>query len=166
MDYLMIEVTAAQQSAYRERANMLKGSERRRYMASVVQILGRGGQRYAESVLGWNRRTVRKGMAELTSGISQTDHFAARGRKRSEERLPHLLEELRAIADAQRRCRETSGTEPGISGVSATAVRRALIAQKIYPEPLVPALATIRKKLIDLGYQLHPARTPPTQSST
>jgi hypothetical protein len=33
-------------------------------MAEVVQALGRGGQRLAESILGWNRKTIRKGALE------------------------------------------------------------------------------------------------------
>ena len=43
----------------------LKGSERREYMARVVHLLGRGGQSFAEQVLGWNRGTIRKGQREL-----------------------------------------------------------------------------------------------------
>ena len=71
-------------------AKQLKGSERRLFKARVVKLLGRGGQAYAERELGWNRRTIRKGSGELASGVVQEDNFAARGRKRAEEHLPHL----------------------------------------------------------------------------
>jgi hypothetical protein len=65
-------------------------------MARVVKLLGWGGQSYAERELGWNRRTIRKGSGELTSGVVQEDNFAARGRKRAEE---HLLEDIEELVE-------------------------------------------------------------------
>ena len=49
-------------------------------MAQVVNLLGRGGQRFAESVLGWNRGTIRKGFIELESGRPIADRYCHRGR--------------------------------------------------------------------------------------
>lgn len=71
----------------------LKGDTRRIFMAKVVEILGLGGQRRAERELGWNRGTIRKGQHELENG-SMSDNFSARGRKKAEEHLPHLLEDI------------------------------------------------------------------------
>ena len=48
---------------------LLRGSERRLFMARTVQVLGPGGQRRAEQELGWNRWTIRKGLHELHSGL-------------------------------------------------------------------------------------------------
>lgn len=160
----MIEISAAQQTHYRETAQRLKGSERRIFMAGVVQALGRGGQRYVERTFGWNRRTVRKGLAELTSGISQVDHFSARGRKRVEARLPHLLADLRAIVDSQ--AQSAGYPSPRVINLSAAAIRRQLIEQKGYSIESVPSVTTISKKLSELGYGLRPTREshPPKQS--
>jgi hypothetical protein len=58
---------------------VLHGSERRLFMARIVQLLGPGGQRRAERELGWNRVTIRKGLHELTSGIRCVDAFCLRG---------------------------------------------------------------------------------------
>jgi hypothetical protein len=69
----------------------LKGSERRLFMAQTVKELGKGGQRRAQDLLGWDRTTIRKGMHELESGITCVDAFNARGRKRAEGHLPNLL---------------------------------------------------------------------------
>jgi hypothetical protein len=44
-------------------------------MAEVVRSLGIGGQTFAERELGWNRRTIRKGMGELTSGQALEDGY-------------------------------------------------------------------------------------------
>jgi len=51
-------------------------------MARAVRDLGRGGQRLAESELGWCRGTVRKGRHELDSGITCREGFALRARKK------------------------------------------------------------------------------------
>src|SRR5437868_11756262 len=82
-------------------AKDLKGSARRMFMARTVQALGEGGQRLAERELGWNRQTIRKGTQEVEQGLACIDGFRLRGRKRSEEHLPHLLGDLTAIVDAR-----------------------------------------------------------------
>ena len=60
-------------SLYIKTAQKLKGSDRRQFMAEVVKGLGIGGQTLAERELGWNRRTIRKGMQELNSGQAIED---------------------------------------------------------------------------------------------
>jgi hypothetical protein len=70
-------------------------------MAEVVKGLGRGGQIIAERELGWNRRTIRKGMQELEHGMSIADSFKLRGRKRTEENLPSLLSDIVSIVEPQ-----------------------------------------------------------------
>lgn len=120
------------------------------FMARVVQTLGRGGQRYVEKVFGWNRRTVRKGIAELTCGVAQVDHFSARGRKRVEARLPHLLEDL---------C-ELIATQSQVA-LTVVALRQQLIEQKAYAAEALPCLATLRKRLKALGYPLRSAQKVP-----
>ena len=68
-------------------------------MADVVRTLGRGGQRFAEKYLGWNRKTIRKGIQERESGQPLEDRFHERGRKKIEEHLPSLLEDIREIVE-------------------------------------------------------------------
>lgn len=51
---------------YSQTANNLSGEKRRLFMAQVVNSLGRGGQRYVEEKLHWNRGTVRRGQKELS----------------------------------------------------------------------------------------------------
>ena len=61
------ELSAEMAQIYIDTADQLKGERRRIFMAQVVTGLGRGGQRYAEKILGWNRSTIRKGMGELAA---------------------------------------------------------------------------------------------------
>ncbi len=86
-------------SLYIKTAKKLKGSDRRQFMA--LKSLGIGGQTLAEKELGWNRRTIRKGMQELESGIAIIDGYHRSGRKRVEIRLPNLLRDIQSIVDPQ-----------------------------------------------------------------
>jgi hypothetical protein len=143
---------------YRETAQPLKGSERRLFMARVVKALGAGGQRQAECELGWNRRTVRKGMHELESGVVCLDGYSARGGTAAEEHQPNLLTDIKAIVDGQ------SQTEPRFESnrlytrLSAAEGRHQLIVQKGYHDTELPSQETIRVKLNALGYRLRTIR--------
>ena len=132
-------------------------------MARTVQALGPGGQRLAERELGWNRGTMRKGMHELERGIVCVDAFSSRGRKRSEEHLPNLLNDITAIVDGQSQADPQFRT----TRLTATEVRRQLIAQKGYRDEELPTAETIGTKLNQLGYypkqvaKSHPQKNSP-----
>ena len=81
-------------------AEQLKGSARRMFMAETVQQLGYGGASAAQDKLGWNRGTVRKGLKELENG-PVGDRFSDRGRKKSEELFPSLLEDIKKIVEPE-----------------------------------------------------------------
>jgi hypothetical protein len=132
----------------------LHGSERRLFMARIVQLLGPGGQRRAEQELGWNRVTLRKGMHELTSGIHCIDAFCWRGRKRSEEHLPTLLADIKSLVDAQCQTDPTFQTQRLYTRLTAAAVRQQLIKQFGYRHRDLPTEETIRCKMHQLGYHL------------
>ena len=69
-----MEWTESLKEVLQETAKTLKGASRRRFMAQIVLELGHGGQSKAERELGWNRGTIRKGIYEITSGITQRDN--------------------------------------------------------------------------------------------
>src|SRR5438105_11854541 len=133
-------------------AKDLKGSARRRFLARTVQALGEGGQRLAERELGWNRQTIRKGKQEVEQGLACLDGFKLRGRKRSEEHLPNLLGDITAIVDAQSQADPQFRTTRLYTRLTATEVRRQLIAQRGYSDEELPTEETIARKLNDLGY--------------
>jgi len=144
----------ATKQVYRETAQALKGSDRRLFMARVVKGLGDGGQRQAERELGWNRRTIRKGLHELVSGYGCVDGYAGRGRLRAEERLPHLLEDIRDLVDGQSQTDARFESSRLYTRLSAAQVRAQLVVQKGYAEADLPSQETIRVKLNALGYRL------------
>jgi hypothetical protein len=135
-----------------ETAKSVKGSARRLFLARTVRALGEGGQRLAERELGWNRGTIRKGLHELEHGIVCIDAFSLRGRKRSEEHLPNLLNDMTAIVDGQSQADPQFRTNRLYTRLTAAEVRRQLIAQKGYRDEELPTAETIATKLNKLGY--------------
>jgi hypothetical protein len=149
-----MELSDETKQVYIETAKALKGSERRLFMARVVKRLGEGGQRRAARELGWDRETIRKGQHELASGLVCLDGYAGRGRKRAEERLPHLLADITDIVDGQSQTDARFESSRLYTRLSAAQVRAQLIVQKGYSEAQLPSQETIRVKLNVLGYRL------------
>jgi Rhodopirellula transposase DDE domain len=142
-------------------AQSLKGSDRRVFMARIVQELGPGGQVRAARELHWGRMTIRKGLHELHSGLRCADAFAGRGRKRAEDHLPHLLTDLRALVDSQSQADPQFRTQRLYTRLTAAEVRRQLILQKGYTDAELPTAETIGSKLNALGY--YPTKVAKTQ---
>lgn len=149
-----IELSDEQKRLYRETAETLSGHERRVFMARVVKSLGRGGQRQAERELGWDRAVIRRGRHELDSGMRWIEAYGARGRKRAEEHLPGLLEDIKAIVAEQSQTDPSFESSRLYTRLSAAAVRQALMTLKGYTDAELPCEETIRVKLNDLGYRL------------
>jgi hypothetical protein len=133
-------------------ADNLKGHARRIFMAKIVKELGKGGQRLAEIEMGWNRVTIRKGMKELESGLTCLENLSARGRKKIEEHLPNLLDDIKEIVDSQSQTDPSFKTKRLYRRISAEEIRQQLMIQKDYDEQELPCEETIRRKLNYLGY--------------
>ena len=161
-----MELTDSLKELFIETAKILKGSARRVFMARTVKELGVGGQRRAERELGWSRAIIRKGTRELESGVPIQDNFAARGRKRAEVHLPHLLTDIAAIVDSQSQTDPQFRSTRLYTRLSAAEVRRQLLAQKGYTDTELPTAETIGAKLNALGYfPKKVAKTQPQKTS-
>jgi len=147
-----MELTEPVKDLLVQTAKALKGSACRLCMARTVQALGDGGKLLAERELGWNRGTNSLGMHELERGIVCLDGFRLRGRKRSEDHLPNLLQDITAIVDSQSQADPQFRTTRLYTRLTATEVRRQLIAQKGYTDEALPTAETIGAKLNRLGY--------------
>jgi transposase len=150
----IIQLTENLKSLYIKTAQKLKGSDRRQFMAEVVKGLGIGGQTLVERELGWNRRTIRKGMGELESGQQIVDGFERSGRKRVETRLPKLLEDIQSLVDPQTQTDPSFKSTRLYTRLSCQEVRRQLIEKFGYSDAQLPSNETIRRRLNDLGYTL------------
>ena len=134
----------------------LKGNKRRVFMARAVSSLGNGGQRGAEKLLGWNRKTIRKGMHELQSGIVCIDNFTGRGRKPVESYLPELSKDIRAIVEPDSQADPTFRTKKIYTPLTAKATRIRLIEVKGYTAQKLPTVRAIRHKMNSLDF--HPRK--------
>ena len=123
-------------------------------MAEVVQALGRGGQRFAERVLGWNRKTIRRGARECKSGQPRVDRFEDRGRKKVQERLPQLLAQIGEIVEPNSQTDPTLRSTRIYTPLTAEEVRYRLRTRFGYSEGQLPSVRTLRTKLNELGYRL------------
>lgn len=137
-----------------ETRSNLKGSERRKFMAKAVRLMGKGGQRRAERELGWGRKTIIKGTKELDSGFDCIDNFSGRGRKRIEKKLPNLLDDIKEIVEPTSQCDPTFRTTQLYSPLTAGEVWRRLMEEKKYTLERLPTVRTISNKLNQLGYSL------------
>lgn len=149
-----MELTDDLKAFFIETAEQLQGWAGRTFMAKVVNLLGKGGQRWAEAELSWCRDTIRKGQQELEGDFCYIDRFSARGRKPAEEHLPNLLEDIKALVDGQSQADPTFKTTRLYTRLSAAEVRRQLIEQKGYSDDELPTEETIRVKLNQLDYKL------------
>jgi transposase len=125
-------------------------------MAQVVKLLGFGGQRFAENVLGWNRGTIRKGTIELESGIPIPDQYGNCGRKRTEYHLPNLSSDIKSIVEPHSQADPTFRSKRIFSPLTANEIRRRLQADKGYRSTELPTVRTIQNKLNEPG--IHPQR--------
>lgn len=118
---------------FKKTAKKLSGTTKREYIATITIELLDGNARKAERVFGWGRATVKKGMRELATGIKCIDNYSARGNKKTEEKIPQLVDDIRAIADPK---------------------SQALIDEKGYTDDELPCENTIGYILNRLGYRL------------
>lgn len=133
--------------------SMTQGAARRGYIADTISSLDLG-QREAQTLFGWGRDTIRKALHEQRSGITCCDAFSQRGRKRAEERLPHLLEDIRDLVQDQCQTDGTFRTTRLYCRLSVAAVRRQLIARKGYANEELPTIQTLTTKMNALGFRL------------
>ena len=149
---LTMELTEGLIEVLKSGAAEMEGAPRRRFMAGLVRLLGEGGQRAAETVLGWNRRTIRKGETELRTGVDVLDGRRDNGQAPLEAYFPTLLQDLRDIVEPFTEVDPTLRTERLYRKLSTPEVRRRLVSEKGYAEEDLPSEESIRERLNGLGY--------------
>ncbi|MEZ4525163.1 MAG: hypothetical protein R2941_04510 [Desulfobacterales bacterium] len=121
-------------------------------MGRVVKLLGKGGQGRAERELGWDRKTIRKGTKELESGFDCIDNFSGRGRKRAEDHLTDLLQDIKDTVDPVSQADPAFRTTRLYTPLTAEEVRNRLIQDKNYKDSELPEVRTVQTKLNELNY--------------
>lgn len=122
-------------------------------MARVVRTLGKGGQRFAERILGWNRGTMRKGLRELESGHISDKRLGSSGRRRIKEKPLRIKRDICSIPDATGQTDPTFRSTRIYTPVAAKQVRRRLIEQCGYRAKELPCVRTISSKIAVYGFR-------------
>jgi hypothetical protein len=147
-----MELTEGLVEVLKRGAASMDGAPRRRFMAGITRLLGAGSQRLAETVLGWNRRTIRKGEAELLAGVDIPDGRRDNGQPSLEERFPMLLRDLGDIVEPFLQVDPTFRSERLYRKLTTAEVLRRLVSEKGYAEATLPSEESIRLRLNKLGY--------------
>ena len=134
-------------------ARRLTGYQRRLFQAEVASELCGGSPRAVERRFGWGRETVRKGLREARSGLRCAEDFAARGRRRSEDKDPALAAEIRAIVEPHSYADPELRSSRRYSNLSAREVLEALVVGG-RPKSELPSERTMRDILNRMNYRL------------
>ncbi len=163
---MSITVTEAVRDTIKSAARKLTGFRRREFQAEVARQYCEGSARRAERIFGWGRVAVQTGLHELRSGIRCLDDFSGRGRPRTEERDPALVERMRAIVEPECQADPKFQTPLAFTRITARAVHRRLVEQAADSPRPVPAERTVHDILNRLGYRLRRVRkTKPQKKS-
>lgn len=149
-----MEMTPEIREMLNETRASLSGYKRRHFMAQVVETMLDGSPMRAEKELGWNRVTLAKALDELRGGFCGIEQYHLRGRKRSEEHWPALLDDIQELAERHSQTDPTFRTTRQYSRLTATALRQQLIDEKGFKDEELPTEQTIRTKLNEMGYSL------------
>ena len=149
----MEELTPKTIETMRDAAGKLTGPKRRAFEARVSLDYLVGDARLTETVFGWSRHTVAKGIKELNSGRVIPD--APRAHKpKTEEANPRLAKDIIDLVEPH------SQTDPKFQGLlkytrlTAKAVREMLIEHKHYSSAELPHENTIGSMLNRMGYKM------------
>jgi hypothetical protein len=135
-------------------AQKMTGADRRAYLAEVTLELCDGNARQAERTFGWGRGTIQKGLRERVTGIRCVEADAHRGRKKTEDKQPQLVEAIRRIVEPKSQADPKFQTPFAYTRVTARAVREELIEHQGYPDDALPCANTIGTLLNRLDYRL------------
>ena len=116
-----------------ETINKLTGSDKRIALAKTAEAIGKGGQSIVAKEFHVSRDTIRKGINELKTGVPIKDNFHARGRKKVEDKLPNLLQDIKGIVDGQSQTDPNFKTTRLFTRLTVKEIRKQLI-QKGYSE--------------------------------
>jgi len=142
-------LTDAMVATIKDAAAKLRGRRKRTFQAKVTLDYLEGSPRRAETVFGWGREAVGKGLVELegrsaSSDVSKDPRQEARGRPKTEERLSGLEADIRSLVDPQSQVDPKFQSPFAYTRMTAASVRQALIDRKGYPPEDLPCERTLR----------------------
>jgi hypothetical protein len=137
----------------RRAASKMTGAVRRAFQAEMARDYCANSARTAETIFGWSRSAVQKGIDELKSNIQIADKPRS-GRPSYSQKLPNLQDDIRSLVDPHSQTHPTFKTTFRYTRMTAKAVIEALVQEKGYKKEDLPALSTMRDLLGKMNYRL------------
>lgn len=135
-------------------SKLLKGSDKRLFMAEVSEALCNGNARLTESTFGFGRNAVALGINEKRTGLICYGNYEPCGKKKSEVTLANLDSDIRSLVEPESQADSRLKNTFAYTRITAKAVRKKLIEEKNWPEELLPKERTISNILNRMGYKL------------
>ena len=148
----MAETSAEEKELTKDACRRLTGYKRREYQASVALKYFGGSARRTERETGWGRNCVETGLGEARTGIRCIENFKGRGRKRTEDELPGLKEDVCSVAELHTQADPAVKSSLTYTRLTGKSLKKALVGDKGYPEDRIPSENTLRKMMNRLGY--------------
>lgn len=147
-------LTEQVKATFKDAARKLTGAKKRAFTAQVALDYFDGSARKTERALGWDRVMIQRGLDSLETGVPYADNYSARGRKKTEELLSNLEQDIRELVDGEAQADPKFQTTFRYLKVSAREVRDQLILKKGYEDKVLPTRQTIGEILNRMGYRL------------
>ena len=151
---MLAELTESVRETIQSAARKLTGFRRRQFQAEMAIKYCGSNARRAELVFGWGREAVNTGLNELRTGIRCVEDYSTRGRPKSEEKNPELVQEIHALVEPESQADPKFQTPLAYTRITAKAVREQLAANAACDGRYVPAERTVHDILNRLGYRL------------
>ena len=144
--------------ASRRTAKSLKGYARRVFQAVVTVEHAEAKPRKAETLFGWNRDAVKRGLCEQRIGREIRSISSSRGRPRVETTNKDLLSTAQKLLDEQSQADPKFQSAKIYTRITGDSFRKAL-AEQLQIDPMdLPSPRTNRRMLNRNGYSLRPVR--------
>jgi hypothetical protein len=145
-------MSAKEKGLIKDACKRLTGFKKREYQASIASEYFEGSARKAERSMGWGRQSIETGLGEAKTGIRCLDNFKGRGRKRTEDKIEGLEEDVLAIAEWHTLADPAVKSSLTYTRLTGESLKKALVEDKGYAEEKLPSTNTLRSMLNRMGF--------------
>ena len=145
-------MSAKEKGLIKDACKRLTGFKKREYQATIASEYFEGSARKAERSMGWGRQSIETGLGEAKTGIRCLDNFKGRGRKRTEDKIEGLEEDVLAIAELHTLADPAVKSSLTYTRLTGESLKKALVEDKGYAEEKLPSTNTLRSMLNRMGF--------------
>jgi transposase len=140
-------------ASFKNASKKIPKHKKRAFQAQIAKDYLDGVPARAEKIFGWGRKTVALGLKELETGIKCIDDYSTRGRKKTEDQLPKLKEDIDKLISGKSQADPKFKTKIKYCQISAKVVCEKLAEKKKYAKKNLK-VRTMNDVLNRLGYSL------------